>query len=349
MTSRHAARHQKIRATVEAAEALIDADLRRQVEKRFGTQALDKHYDPVVRWSVRAAPHGAPGTPMLFLSDWHYGEQVDPEQVFGSNKFDRTTAIQRLKHTVVTATELLNVHLAHPKYPGLVLVLGGDMINGSLHEDSAFSDEVPPLMQAYEMSKHLSDSVAFLAYHFALIEVYCVPGNHGRITRKPWSKFYAHQNLDWLCYKMTADNCAKLKNVRFHAPPARDLTFNVANRRFRLTHGDQFKGGDGIIGPLGPVIRGDARKRITASMMPGQPEQYDTLLCGHFHQLVMLPRLIINGSGKGYDEFALQIGATWEPPQQALWTVHPKHGITWYMPVVCDDDFNAHALVERVK
>lgn len=78
-------------------------------------------------------------------------------------------------------------------------------------------------------------------------------------------------------------------------------------------------------------------------MMPGQPETYDTMICGHFHTLLMLPRLIVNGSLKGYDEFALSINAPWEPPQQALWCVHPKHGHTWYMPVVCDPEYTAHA------
>ena len=80
--------------------------------------------------------------------------------------------------------------------------------------------------------------------------------------------------------------------------------------------------------------------------MPGQPEAYDTMLCGHFHTLMSLSRLIVNGSVKGYDEYAMSINCPWEPPQQALWTVHPKHGHTWFMPVMCDPNYTAHAIQE---
>lgn len=346
--SRHARRHSRLIAKARMVEQAGEEGLKAALLERFGASVLEQHYEPTVKWSIDDSDPSAPGTPMLFISDWHYGETVDPQQVFGSNKFNRKIAEKRFRHTFETAAMLLQRHLAHPRYKGFVLVLGGDMISGSLHEDSAFSDEVPPLIQAYEVSKLIADGVAFLAENFAKVDVYGVPGNHGRTTRKPWAKFYAHQNLDWLAYQMARDHCSALKNVTFNVPPVRDMTFNVARRRFRLSHGDQFKGGDGVIGPLGPIIRGDVKKRVTASLMPGQPEQYDTLLVGHFHQLVMMPRVIVNGSVKGYDEFALAIGAPWEPPQQALWTVHPRHGITWWMPVICDEDYTAHAIEKKV-
>lgn len=32
---------------------------------------------------------------------------------------------------------------------------------------------------------------------------------------------------------------------------------------YLLTHGDQFRGGDGVIGALGPIIRGDHKKALT--------------------------------------------------------------------------------------
>lgn len=89
-------------------------------------------------------------------------------------------------------------------------------------------------------------------------------------------------------------------------------------------------------GMLTHNTRGDVRKRHSAMLMPGGAQTYDTLLVGHFHQLLMLPRLIMNGSVKGYDEYALGINVPYEPPQQALWMVHPAHGHTWYLPVLCD-------------
>ena len=60
---------------------------------------------------------------------------------------------------------------------------------------------------------------------------------------------------------------------------------------------------------------------------------YDTMLCGHFHQYVQLQRLIVNGSLKGYDEYAYANNFPYEPAQQALWLTHPKYRVTYRMPV----------------
>ena len=320
-----------------------------QVEKdmleRWGAEALSRSYEPHVKWAANHKP-GSPGTPVLMISDVHYGEVIDSEQVYNSNTFNRAICEQRLKHTFETAVNLLKVHFAKPDYPGIVLVLGGDMISGNLHEELMVTDEAAPLVQSYEIAKLIADGITFLADEFAQVSVYCVAGNHGRTTRKPRTKFYAHNNLDWLSYKMAGDYTKHLKNVSLWAPNSRDLNFEVAGHKYRLSHGDQFRGGDGIIGPIGPLARGDYKKRVTASLMPGQPDVYDTLLCGHFHTLTYLPRFIINGSVKGYDEYAMSMNFPWEPAQQALWTVHPKHGHTWFMPVMCDPNYNAHAIQE---
>ena len=89
-----------------------------------------------------------------------------------------------------------------------------------------------------------------------------------------------------------------------------------------------------MIGALGPIIRGDHKKRSRN----GQIDMaYDTLLMGHWHQYMHLSRLIVNGSLKGYDEYAYSNNFGFEAPQQALWITHPKHGITFRMPVYVDE------------
>lgn len=63
---------------------------------------------------------------------------------------------------------------------------------------------------------------------------------------------------------------------------------------------------------------------------------YDTLLLGHFHRLMQLRSVIVNGSIKGFDEYAKRENFPWDPPQQALWITHPERGITLQMPVHLD-------------
>jgi hypothetical protein len=57
------------------------------------------------------------------------------------------------------------------------------------------------------------------------------------------------------------------------------------------------------------------------------------LMC-HYHQLLWLPNVIVNGCVKGYDEYArLGLRVPYSPPAQALFFVHPEHGITARWPV----------------
>jgi hypothetical protein len=63
---------------------------------------------------------------------------------------------------------------------------------------------------------------------------------------------------------------------------------------------------------------------------------YDTMLLGHWHQLIQLQRLVVNGSLKGYCEYASNNNFPFEPPRQALWITHPTRGITFSAPVVLD-------------
>jgi hypothetical protein len=58
---------------------------------------------------------------------------------------------------------------------------------------------------------------------------------------------------------------------------------------------------------------------------------------GHWHQYLSTPSLIINGSLKGYDEYAKISNFGFEPPQQALAIVTPERGITFQAPVFCLD------------
>jgi hypothetical protein len=60
---------------------------------------------------------------------------------------------------------------------------------------------------------------------------------------------------------------------------------------------------------------------------------------GHWHTYLALSDVIVNGSLKGYDEYArLAMRAPYEPPIQALFFVHPEHGITAQWGVQCSED-----------
>ena len=83
-----------------------------------------------------------------------------------------------------------------------------------------------------------------------------------------------------------------------------------------------------------PVAFAKARRKRSRNAQIDM--EYDTMLLGHFHQYIHHGRFIINGSLKGLDEYAYNNNFGFEPPQQALWITHPKHGQTFRMPVYVD-------------
>ena len=321
----------ELRAKVRQLEdsTLTDARVKREI---IGIR--DSDVSPP-SWLVEPAKaKRAPGVPVLFATDWHWDEVVDPAQIGGVNRYNREIAHERARAFVSNAVDLLTEHMVCPEYPGIILALGGDMVSGEIHEELSATNDAPVLASVLDLFGVLIWAVEQLAGRFGHVFVPAVAGNHGRITHKIRAKGRAHTSLDWLLYQFLAKRFEDDKRVRFQIPDGPDALFQVFSHRFLLTHGDTLgKGGDGIIGALGPILRGDTKKRSRNAQID---QGYDTLVIGHWHQLVQMQRVIVGGSLKGYDEFANSLSLPYEPPRQALWIVHPEHGMTFSMPVIVD-------------
>ena len=277
---------------------------------------------------------GTPGTAVLLLSDLHWGEVVDPRQIGDVNKYDLAIARKRLKHTVNVAIDLCRVIDPEMSYHGIVVPLLGDNVSGSIHEELEATNELPTIPTVLDLAEHLEGALRLLADTFGKVYVPCVTGNHGRNTRRIWAKDRNHTSFDWLLCKMLQKSFETDSRITIEVADGPDLLFKVHSRRYLATHGDRLgSGGDGLIGFIGPVTRGD-HKRRTRQQQIAQP--YDTMVCGHWHQYLHTQRLIVNGSLKGYDEYAYTEAFPFEAPQQALWIVHPDKGETFRMPVQCE-------------
>lgn len=320
---------------------LLEAELKFQ--KR---EALDAEYIKAKILSMATAPapppdwlvtkkvaFAGPGVPTLFASDWHWGEVVDDRQIGGVNSYSVAIAQERAKAMIEVATDLLFNHMSMPKYPGIVFALGGDMVSGDIHEELTATNESEIMPVVLDLFGVLTWCISTLADTFGKVFVPCVSGNHGRNTLKIRAKGRNFTSFDWLVYQFLAKRFEADKRVTFMIPDGSDAHYSVMGHRYLLTHGDQFRGGDGMIGALGPIIRGDHRKRSRNSQID---MDYDTMLLGHWHQLIQLQRLIVNGSLKGYDEYAYTANFGYEPPRQALWITHPDQGITFSAAVNVD-------------
>lgn len=282
-------------------------------------------------------PRGSPGAPLALLSDLHWGEVVRPEQIDGLNEYNLKVARKRLRNWTSKLVDLCFNHTRDPNYPGLVLCLGGDMISGDIHKELEITNEEPTIKTVFDLCDHLITAIDHLVGVFGRIHIFGVTGNHGRNTLKPMFKNRNWTSFDWLLYIMLERHYAEEDRITFTIPEGSDAYFSLMNHRFLLTHGDMLgvRGGDGIIGSLGPIIRGDWKVRAASESVG---KSYDTILMGHWHQYISLQKIVVNGSLKGFDEFAKgALRARPEAPIQALLFVHPDHGIIDQRPVFCGE------------
>ncbi len=291
------------------------------------------------KWvNKRESKMGARGAPVLMVSDIHYGEVINADEVGGVNEYNHKISAQRLKRLTETTIDLSTNHMgrASTPYPGMVMCLGGDLIGGDIHEELMATNDRTPHQSVNDLTDLLAGMIEAFATKFGRVYIPTCVGNHGRSTFKGHYKGRVFTNYDWSIACNLERHFRKEKHIQFSIPSEADCRFDVFGTRFLLTHGDTLgvRGGDGIIGVLGPLARG--------RMKVGQSEaaigrDFDVLLCGHYHQLIWLPSIICNGCVKGYDEYArLALRAPYSPPQQALFFVHPEHGITARWPVILE-------------
>lgn len=297
------------------------------------------------KWLKRDFGHsGKRGGPSTIWSDWHWGEVIRPAEIGGVNEFNSKVAQKRANKLVETTIDLCFNHMgrADTRYPGIVVCLGGDMIGGDIHEELMVTNDRTSMQSVNDLTDCLAAGIDRLASVFGRVFLPCIVGNHGRSTHKPRAKTRVITNYDWSIYCNLERCFRKTEHVQFFIPSETDAYFTVYGHRYLLTHGDTLgvRGGDGIIGALGPIMRG----MLKTSRSEGQiGREFDTLLIGHWHQYLTLPGLIVNNSLKGYDEYArLMLRAPYSRPSQALWFTHPEHGITahWQVYLEAQRQFN---------
>lgn len=279
------------------------------------------------------------GTLLAFLSDTHYGEVVEPGEISieGYNAYNMKIAELRTEAFFEKTINISRNFLAGVTYDGIVLALGGDLVSGVIHDELSETNEYSTLRTCEIVVPWLAAGIEMWKQEYGNVHVISAPGNHGRNTKKPRHKRRSENNADTHIARLLARELVTLKGlegVSFDIPESSDVDFQIYNSRFTMEHGDDLKfSGTSEIGSLGPVKRGTLRTRNQRQTL-GRP--FDIMMVGHFHQYVpaYTQGFIMNGSLKGYDEYAHRWKFHPEEAQQALCVVTPEHGITMTAPII---------------
>lgn len=299
--------------------------------------ALEARFQTIPSWtSPKRRPRALTAAPVLVLSDWHFGEVVDPRVMDGFNAYDDDIAVARWERVINQAPEMLGRHLAGYSYPFAVVALIGDMLSGDIHAELAKSNQfttpdtvvrwVPRIIAGL---KHFADATGI-----ERIVVPCVDGNHDRLDHRTPMKRRAESSFTWIVYHSIA--LALDDDPRFHFAISRssDVIVDLFDERHMFVHGDGARGGGGIGGIWPPIMRYVTKLKV-AQMGQGRP--VDQVIMGHWHQYTIGRGWLVNGSGKGYDEYARRMAFEPERPAQALYAVAPGRGVVLNAPVHADD------------
>lgn len=269
------------------------------------------------------------GIVCTLLSDLHLDEVVDPSEMQGRNAYNREIAELRLKRYFDQIVKQATHYHQGTKYDGCVVLLGGDLVSGGIHDELRESNEGTVADTIRFWTPKIGAGLEYLANEFGNVRVASVPGNHGRFTHRARFKKRAHDNADWLISALLAERFASDKRFAFDVPDSMDAHLQVYDTRFLLTHGDQASGGGGIGGIWPPIMRLKARKQANF--------EFDWMVIGHWHQYVHSQGITVNGSLKGWDEFAFGMNFQYEKPSQAMWIVTPERGVTWPVQIFVED------------
>ena len=328
----HLALREKSRALDEALRKVAEDNDINQFYRKLKLDKVEAHnYSP----SKRLQAERFAG--LALLSDTHFDEVVNPAEISFINAYNRDIAVKRLQRFFKTVVEL---HIV--KYEKLnpeVLFVGmlGDILSGNIHEELTQTNESSILESVAFWHTELVKGFKFLLANIEKIYVTGVVGNHGRNTAKPRCKGRVRDNFDYLLMSLVANSfhAESETRIQFYLPDNPDALFSIFDKRFLITHGDQFKGGGGIGGISVPILRGDAKKRKKQTSIQ-QP--YDYLCLGHFHSTRFIENILMNGSIKGYDEFANIYNFDYDEPSQIYTLLNASRGVDSFDKIYVKDE-----------
>jgi len=298
-------------------------ELERGLEIKEGIAAVPVEGKPIQ--ANEKVMHEA--TAIAMLSDVHWGEVVDPATINGINEYTPETA----EASVVRFFELVRWHIemfrSRIEIKELVLILGGDLITGHLHDELLETNALGPIPEAIAVKAANKSGIDYLLEdHDLSLNLACVYGNHGRITAKRRHSTGARNSIERYLYSNLATLFEGNDRTTWTVADGAHIYQQVYDDTIRIHHGDDVRYGGGVGGlsiPLHKACKSwDTVRKAKCSFF------------GHWHQLKDFGFACVNGSTIGYSPYSLAIKAEFEPPRQLFCLWDREHGKTAFCPLM---------------
>jgi len=256
-------------------------------------------------------------------SDVHMGEVIDSEEILGINAYNPDICRARMRRYFEAVCTVGTRWASDTECEGVLLAMAGDLVSGDIHDELRLTNALTAHEQVSAVVGVYAAGVKMLLEAYPRVHVIGVPGNHGRTTHKPTAKLYSRLSYDTLAVSMLAEHFRAEPRVTFQYGRSKDQITPVFGRTIFTTHGDKIgtRGGMGFAGPMLPIVRGTKKISEQQASIGRRP---DLIQHGHYHTSGAPGGVLANGSVPGYAEFADDIRAVVEPPQQWAYLLHSR-------------------------
>lgn len=266
---------------------------------------------------------------LLLLSDIHAGERINAEEMGYLNEYTMKIMYKRFQYLV---DHIIHKKTKYENIKKLNLALLGDLVAGNIHEELETTNEMDIMSTVINLGTMLTQGIMELATVFEEIEIFGIPGNHGRLKPKPHFK-RKYVSWDWFIGKMLEMAFKNQTRIKCNFPKSIFIVKNILGANHLFLHGDNIRAHSGI--PLYGVMRTASQ---LSDVLSSKNMIFKNIYLGHFHNTGQLDRaageIILNGSFCGANEYSLGRLFTISQAKQMLIAIEEGLGATWRDPII---------------
>jgi hypothetical protein len=265
---------------------------------------------------------------VLLLSDWQLGELVHEIETGGVNAYSWAVAEQRARRLVDAVVGNLENQMRAYRITRLVIALIGDMVEGhDIFNGQPWSLEKDAAMQAVDGADLLASVLTAIIEPFLpgglTVDVYAVPGNHGKPGGRKAGALPVTFSFDLLLYELLKRQLTNWPIREFAVEPAGRLLFTAAEQICLMTHGNEVRGWGGF--PFYGLDKTHAKLTMELETL------FSFWLLGHWHQAATLPAgrgmRVVNGTMVGANQLTQAAVMTTSAPSQTLLYMSHEYGL----------------------
>jgi DNA repair exonuclease SbcCD nuclease subunit len=309
----------RVQRQVKAAQAR-SADLVQAVYQGARDAATIAGPAAPVKAPKRRKTPGPAEVALLHLTDTHIGAVTA--------SYDSAIAEERIRTTILKTIHLTDIQRKDHDVDHCVVILGGDLIEQTAQfPHQAWAVDASTFEQLFDAARIIEAAILTLLEHFATVEVYLTPGNHGRVGRGKGRQSFDYEtdtNWDRIIGRIIGERLDGQDRLTWHPCESWYSIVEVGAYRALAHHGDTIRAFGGNIPAYGIL------KKHLAWASGVMPEFRDAYL-GHFHTPMQLAmnnggRIFVTPSMVSDSMFAKEFVAAVSPPAQRLHFVDPDRG-----------------------